>query len=981
LVWSRIRLKSLLFRAPDAKLGRVLYDDPFVLEPVAVHQDFFWFAVLLGWSLLLVLWRWLPRRPLAWGWVPWTAFAVVLAAGAQFATFSPPFSWLVRRTAPAPPPVGYNYIEPIVPVELVGDLITGAALALAAGGWLWAALSHPASAGPTAGRLSRRRLRWLAWPLVAGLGWLHYYQPVVAMSLAGAVMLCTAPIFRRAPGADRLSRVGVVLAALIPLLSPVGLFAAIGDHVMRDGPPSVAGFISSVFQIVIAGCALRGLMRSAGSTSLVGALATGWREDTALIVTAGLWLLASVGFAVHAGAQMRSDVLDNHLRAIVQRASQVRIGVLIPFGRGDLHLEDVELPDEARWWGRARLPILATEAGRRVWGELDRLGRPPPFSRRQGFTFIIDGWLVTAPGNDPPPGSEVVALLRRATPKDIDDWNNARPVVETVIAPEIDEDINTRAPVTDERGQVLAWHDVVRVENTSTMPRRVRTVPLLASAMGLVVLSALFLQRRATRDRQTAEREAAIAEEANRLKTTFLAKVSHELRTPIQSLLGYSELLQRQVAGDARAEAWLNALRQHGELMTRLVNDLIDLSAVEAGTFRLRPRPLALAELARQTIESLRPRAEAKGLKLQVAIAADLPSWIEADGERLRQIILNLVGNAVKFTDEGSVTVELRRNRRAGGAELALMVQDTGPGIPPAEQHRLFNAFSRLEFTAHKDGSGLGLSLSAALCRAMGGDLTVTSDGASGSCFTATFVAEAIASPAATDAAPAVIGLGGRQVLVVDDNALVRELFVTSLTDVGARCDAAGTAAEAMAAVERSRPDVIVLDLALPDDDGTRLAPRLRRVIPGVRIVGVSAHAGPTEREQALAAGMNAFLAKPVALDELAAAVAGGATNGAVPVERPGLRQRLEEQFRAEAPAKREELAAAIAAGDWRRARATAHYLANSAAVVREPALLEACVTLARAAEVGDGAAVQAAWPECENRLEPWTKLHADTPR
>jgi CheY-like chemotaxis protein len=328
-----------------------------------------------------------------------------------------------------------------------------------------------------------------------------------------------------------------------------------------------------------------------------------------------------------------------------------------------------------------------------------------------------------------------------------------------------------------------------------------------------------------------------------------------------------------------------------------------------------------------------------------------------------------------------------RENDSAGRAEFRLMVQDTGPGIPPAEQHRLFNAFSRLEFTAHKDGSGLGLSLTAALCRAMGGDLAVTSDGLSGSCFTATFTAEVVAVPADVDAPKRAPVLNGQRVLVVDDNTLVRELFITSLTDVGAQCGAAGTAAEALAAIARARPDVIVLDLALPDDDGTRLAPRLRRAIPNVRIVGVSAHAGSTEREQALAAGMNAFLAKPVALHELAAAVAGdvAAARRAIPPERPGLRQRLEAQFRAEAPAKRVQLAEAVAAGDWRRTRAMAHYLANSAAVVRDTALLDACVTLARAAEAGDGPAAQRAWPGCEARLDAWStptpNVHADSPR
>jgi CheY-like chemotaxis protein len=265
----------------------------------------------------------------------------------------------------------------------------------------------------------------------------------------------------------------------------------------------------------------------------------------------------------------------------------------------------------------------------------------------------------------------------------------------------------------------------------------------------------------------------------------------------------------------------------------------------------------------------------------------------------------------------------------------------------------------------------------------MGGDLTVRSDGKSGACFTATFLAEPLGVDTATPPAR-VAGLNGRRVLVVDDNPLVRELFVTSLVDAGATCTAAGTAAEALTAIATEIPESIILDLGLPDEDGTRLAPQLRRAIPGVRIVGVSAHAGATEREQALAAGMDLFLTKPVALDELAAAVAGVTATIVTAPERAGLRLRLEAQFRGEAAAKQAELAAAIARGDLRRTRAIAHYLANSAAVVRDAALLETCVALAHAAEIADTAAIFALWAECETRLASWSAPtpppHARTP-
>ena len=163
-------------------------------------------------------------------------------------------------------------------------------------------------------------------------------------------------------------------------------------------------------------------------------------------------------------------------------------------------------------------------------------------------------------------------------------------------------------------------------------------------------------------------------------------------------------------------------------------------------------RPLAPADLVRQTIESLAPRAEAKGLRLHSEIADDVPPWVLADSDRLRQVLLNLTGNALKFTDRGTVSVGLRAEPDPTGSQrLILTVEDTGPGIPPEQQGKLFTPFSRLAQTADKEGAGLGLALCAALCRAMGGGLTVESDGWNGSRFTATL----LLAPAAAPASPA----------------------------------------------------------------------------------------------------------------------------------------------------------------------------------------------------------------------------------
>jgi CheY-like chemotaxis protein len=405
--------------------------------------------------------------------------------------------------------------------------------------------------------------------------------------------------------------------------------------------------------------------------------------------------------------------------------------------------------------------------------------------------------------------------------------------------------------------------------------------------------------------------------------------------------------------------------------MTRLVNDLIDLSAVESGSFQLALRPAAPAEIVRQTVESLRPRAVAKGLELIAEVDAGVPAWVDADGGRWRQVLVNLAGNALKFTDRGRVTVALHAEDEPDDrVRLTLCVQDTGPGIPPAEQARLFTAFSRLEQTAEKEGSGLGLALSAALCRAMDGDLSVTSDGVAGSCFTACIRVTKAAAPAAIPAPAVRTGLAPR-VVVVDDNRLVRELFTAALQAHGAQVRAAGSGAAGLARVAEERPDVLVLDLALPDGDGADLVPRFRGLVPGLRIIGVSAHAAGPDRDRALAAGMDVFLVKPVALDALWSAVAGGSPAPAALFDLPAtLRDRLRAEFVRELPAQRAALQAALQAYDWPRVVATAHYLRNSALVVQASSLFEACTELESAAMARDSAGAARWWARCAAVLD-----------
>lgn len=495
---------------------------------------------------------------------------------------------------------------------------------------------------------------------------------------------------------------------------------------------------------------------------------------------------------------------------------------------------------------------------------------------------------------------------------------------------------------------------------------RLQGLAIVGLGFGIALISLRSRLKNLARDE--ALRAAEAARQADRTKTEFLARVSHELRTPIQSVLGYGELLQSAVQ-DETARSRLGALRQHGLLMLRLVNDLLDLGALQSGRFHLSPRPTRVSELVQQSVESLRPRAESKGLTFSTVVAGNPGEWRMADGERLRQIVLNLVANAIKFTDTGAVQVVFAAH---GEDEMVLKVSDTGPGISPAAEKKIFQPFARLENTASKEGTGLGLVLAKALCESMGGGIALEPQ-ARGACFVARFRLPVVAAPEHQDASP-VRSLRGRQLLVVDDNTLIRELFSSYLQELGARCEVAPDGPVALQLAAMRAYDAIILDLALPGMNGTEVACLLRaRAGNRVRIIGVSAHASADDRAQALAAGMDSFLTKPVDLRTLVDEIEHpGVREDGVSPRLTGLSERLRAQFRAEAPVLEAALVAALADADWSAMFAKAHYLRNSAHVLGLAELASACGRLEEAAADHQLEAAELATQACRHQLQAW---------
>lgn len=1008
------------------------------LRQLSVHQDYGWFLVLLGWGFALVFWRWHPARREAWPWLPWVAGAGAFGAMVQFAIFSPPFDFFHSRLIPG---TIANYRPALIEPQLLGDWLLALLFGAMVAGWGW----HAAS------RQRRPAWRWIAVIAAALAVEVHVESPHWGGTLLALLALVAGAAQRPLP-ARPLERLALILAALTPALSTIGPLAAVLQALQRSGPPTPMGLLAATAQVVAAAVALAALAPGVLSRRHGLGWAQRWREARWAVLVALAWLLGGLLFAHVTGRDNRRELHQNRLRVVAARAALLDRELLQLLDEPPPPLHKIEwlAPDEPV----AHVSEEAAQVGREISRVLLREHRATPFINGARWLVASEGWLVALASSRPSPAPGTIEVVRRLTPQDAADWAAARNLIEISPVAEIGQPYWCRAALRDPEGRMLGWLEFQQQEFFQSIERKWRAGPLLVTALGLILGATLLFQRRAEREREHALRAAAVESEASRVKSQFLATVSHELRTPLQSLLGYSELLRHRLGADPQARAWLGAVQQHGDLMTRLVNDLIDLGAIEAGTFRLAPRAADAAAITRAAVESLRHRAESKGLALGCAIEGVVPPAVHIDVERFRQVVLNLVGNAVKFTAAGRVDVRLALAPAAGEpscgdarespfasaaarpaarpvaspahiaspaaspvpaavdtprggssdeccvlrttgsalergssgelvrntqqtVELVLEVKDTGPGIPAEAQRKLFVPFSRLEATAHHEGAGIGLALAAALCRAMHGGVRVESDGRSGSTFIATVAVPVSAEPVA--AAPLAVSaetLAQRRVLIVDDNALIRDLFVAMLQQAGARCSVAATAESALATARHGDIEAVVLDLSLPGMSGLELALRLRELLPRARIVGASAHAAESERRAALAAGMHAFLAKPVTQAELVAALAGAVTSaaGARTGSAAPWRVQLEERFRAEAPEAERRVDAAIVAGDWARVRAEAHHLANSAAAVQDRALLAACEHVVRAAEAGDAAAVRARWPEAREALGRWMR-------